>query len=120
MIKIVMLTFMIVSLGSLNKSQAGSEGMKDLPLIKAGKIHTVDGSEDFESEKGFGDEEPMVKMMNLMMVEGSGYEGMSMGKAITPKSAPSPSEHWYLRPSLVHPSPNHSRLSSPMAVSRIK
>ncbi len=62
----------------LNLAQAGTEGMPSMPKLEPKKITTVQGNEDFESQKGFGDQAPMVQMMNLMMVEGSGMEGMSM------------------------------------------
>lgn len=56
---------------------AGTESMPSMPTIKS-KIYTVKNGEDLDSQKGFGDEEAMTRMMNLMMVEGSGYEGMDM------------------------------------------
>ncbi len=57
---------------------AGNEGMPSMPLIKAKRIYTVTAKDDLDAEKGFGDQEPMVRMMNLMMVEGSGMQGMDM------------------------------------------
>lgn len=59
-------------------ANAGTESMPSMPKIQPHKVMTVKGGEDFESQKGFGDQAPMVRMMNLMMVEGSGMEGMSM------------------------------------------
>ncbi len=93
MLKLITISFLLASTSIPTTLHAGTEGMKDLPQIKSGQIHTVDGSEDFESEKGFGDQEPMVKMMNLMMVEGSGYEGMTMGKDASMKKNPPSSGH---------------------------
>jgi hypothetical protein len=58
--------------------RAGSEGMPSMPLIQPKKTFTVKDGSELESQRGFGDQEPEVKMMNLMMVEGSGMEGMSM------------------------------------------
>ena len=57
---------------------AGTQGMSSMPTIQPKKVYTVKGDEDFDSQKGFGEEESMTRMMNLMMVEGSGYEGMDM------------------------------------------
>lgn len=63
-------------LGSV--SFAGTEGMPSMPLIKEKRIFTVTANDDLRAEQGFGDQAPMVKMMNLMMVEGSGMQGMDM------------------------------------------
>lgn len=52
------------------------ESMKDLPLLKEDHFYIVTGKEDFSKIMGFGIEDSKVNMMNLMMVEGSGYEGM--------------------------------------------
>ena len=57
---------------------AAQESMSSMPQIKA-KSYTVQNPDQLNDSKGFGDDAPMVKMMNLMMVEGSGYEGMDMG-----------------------------------------
>ena len=60
---------------------ADSEGMKQMPKITPKKIYTVKSKangEDILDSRGFGDKEPEVRMMNLMMVEGSGVEGMDM------------------------------------------
>ncbi len=59
-------------------ASAGTESMPSMPKIQPHKVTTVKGDEDFESQKGFGDQAPIVRMMNLMMVEGSGMEGMVM------------------------------------------
>ena len=67
-----------INLMFLNFASAATEGMPSMPKLQPKKIMTVQGNEDFESQKGFGDQAPMVKMMNLMMVEGSGMEGMTM------------------------------------------
>jgi hypothetical protein len=60
---------------------AGSEGMPGMPIISPKKTYSVpskDAGEELQDQRGFGDQEPMVRMMNLMMVGGSGYEGMNM------------------------------------------
>ena len=41
-------------------------------------LDTPFGSDGLVGQSGFGDNEASVKMMNLMMVEGSGMEGMDM------------------------------------------
>lgn len=83
--------FLLISL----TGYAGTEGMPNMPTIKAKQTHVVKTTEDGETlrdERGFGDKEPEVKMMNLMMVEGSGYAGMDMSNgmkmAANDKSAP--------------------------------
>jgi hypothetical protein len=66
---------------------ASEQSMPSMPMIKEKRTFTVTTKDDLQDEKGFGDQEPQVKMMNLMMVEGSGMEGMSMdmkaGKQMT-------------------------------------
>ncbi len=62
-------------------ASAGTEGMPSMPKIEPKRTINVQGNEDFESQQGFGDQAPMVQMMNLMMVEGSGLEGMEMDMA---------------------------------------
>jgi hypothetical protein len=54
------------------------EAMEAMPMIEPKRVYTVTGKEDFESLMGYGRDEPMVGMMNLMMVEGSDMEGMEM------------------------------------------
>lgn len=54
------------------------EAMEAMPMIEPKRIYTVTGKEDFEAIMGYGRLEKMVAMMNLMMVEGSGMEGMEM------------------------------------------
>lgn len=57
------------------------EMMNQMPKIKPKASYTVESKEkgeDLLDSRGFGDKEPMVRMMNLMMVEGSGVEGMDM------------------------------------------
>lgn len=61
-----------------NAATAGTEGMASMPTIQPKRVYTVTGKDDLRAGQGFGDQEPMVKMMNLMMVEGSGMEGMDM------------------------------------------
>lgn len=60
---------------------AGTEGMPHMPQAQekgAYVIQNEDQGATLQDERGFGDREPMVRMMNLMMVEGSGYQGMDM------------------------------------------
>jgi hypothetical protein len=71
--KILIVGFILVS----NLSWAGNESMPSMPKIE-GKTYVLKGDEGLDEKKGFGDNESMTKMMNLMMVEGSGYEGMDM------------------------------------------
>lgn len=69
---------------------AGTEGMPSMPLIKAKRIYTVTAQDDLQAQQGFGDQEPIVKMMNLMMVEGSGLQGMDMSKGQTVAATEAP------------------------------
>jgi hypothetical protein len=60
---------------------AANEGMPNMPKVNAKRVYMVKSQEEGETlldDRGFGEKEPEVKMMNLMMVEGSGYEGMDM------------------------------------------
>jgi hypothetical protein len=80
-----------------NSSQAAEEGMPRMPRIAPKNSYTVrsvDQGKSLLEQRGFGDQEPMVRMMNLMMVGGSGYEGMDMQNisAATVSKAPSPAE----------------------------
>ncbi len=76
--------FVAVFSSLLILSAAGAEsvqGMTGLPLVKPKKTYSVstkDQGEELLEQRGFGDQEPEVRMMNLMMVEGSGFEGMDM------------------------------------------
>ncbi len=66
---------------SISSARAGTEGMPSMPRIEAKKVYSVPSEEEGErllEDRGFGDKEPEVRMMNLMMVEGSGFEGMDM------------------------------------------
>jgi hypothetical protein len=78
-------------------SYAAEEGMPRMPRItpkNSYKIETAQQGEDLLNQRGYGDQEPMVRMMNLMMVGGSGYEGMDMQNmsAATAPKVPSPAE----------------------------
>lgn len=69
---------------------AGTEGMPSMPKIQEKQVHVVKQGDDFDEQKGFGDQESMTRMMNLMMVEGSGYEGMDMeGMKLADNNSPS-------------------------------
>lgn len=61
--------------------------MTQMPKIRPKHIITVQGQEGekLQDQRGFGDDEPAVGMMNQMMVEGSGMEGMDMG-SMKPKA----------------------------------
>jgi hypothetical protein len=61
---------------------AATDSMANMPTIQPKKSYAVSSSEageELQAQRGFGEQEPMVRMMNLMMVEGSGMEGMDMG-----------------------------------------
>jgi hypothetical protein len=73
---LALLTFSSVS------TYAESEGMPSMPLIQPKRTFVVSSTDDLQSQQGFGDKEPEVKMQNLMMVEGSGMEGMNMGSHV--------------------------------------
>ena len=49
-----------------------------MPQLEQKSSYTVTGAEDWEVRTGFGKLAPMVRMMILMMVTGSGMEGMNM------------------------------------------
>ena len=61
---------------------AATEGMSQMPHVKPASVYVIpnkEAGEELQENRGYGANEPMVRMMNLMMVEGSGYEGMDMG-----------------------------------------
>lgn len=75
-------TFILLSLFSI-RGMAGEE-MANMPKIQPKDTYTIKSQaqgEDLLDNRGFGDKEPMVRMMNLMMVEGSGMTGMDMKMA---------------------------------------
>lgn len=72
---------------------AGTEGMKEMKVLKPKSINTVKGNENFDQQKGFGDQEPQIKMKNLMMVGGSGMEGMEMESTKLVASKEQPEKH---------------------------
>lgn len=62
-------------------SFAAENHMPTMPKLKPHKIFEVKDqniSDQIMKDRGFGDAEEEVRMMNLMMVEGSGLEGMDM------------------------------------------
>lgn len=78
--RIIMIFALTASLSNLALAE-GTQSMPGMPLIKPKKsysVKTTDQGEELVEQRGFGDKEPEVRMMNLMMVEGSGYEGMDM------------------------------------------
>lgn len=99
---------LVVSLSTF--AFADKEGMPSMPIIQAKRIFIVQGHEDLESQMGFGDQEPMVRMMNLMMVEGSGMEGMDMNTVDMNKShgAMAEMKHGHESPKQAS-SPNHQK-----------
>ncbi len=75
---------LVAILANSTLALALEEGMTQMPKIKPKTSYTVqtnEKGEDLLDSRGFGEKEPMVRMMNLMMVEGSGYEGMDMNDA---------------------------------------
>ncbi|MBU6429944.1 MAG: FixH family protein [Cyanobacteria bacterium REEB65] len=53
---------------------AHQEGMPHMPVLQASKsytIHAADRIHELQDQEGFGDQAPLVRMMNRMMVEGS-------------------------------------------------
>lgn len=77
--RFIILFGMLLSLPTF--SWGAEEGMTHMPKIKPKNSYIVQSNEkgeDIQDQRGFGEKEPMVRMMNLMMVEGSGYEGMDM------------------------------------------
>jgi hypothetical protein len=77
-------------------AHAGTDAFPNMPKIQPKKTFSVqnaDAGEDLQAERGFGEQEPMVRMMNLMMVEGSGMEGMDMGSMKMTASNEAPPKH---------------------------
>jgi len=62
------------------KGMTGIADMKTatIPELKEKGTYTATGDENWEKQTGFGKNAGMVGMMNLMMVGGSGMEGMKM------------------------------------------
>lgn len=56
----------------------GGHAASTLPQLKEKSSYAWQDGMDFETRSGFGKLEPMVRMMILMMVGGSGMEGMKM------------------------------------------
>ena len=62
---------------------SGSESMPSVSVAVPKRVYTISNPSEIDqlkTEQGFGIHAPAVKMMNLMMVRGSGYEGMDMSK----------------------------------------
>ena len=77
---LIQLCFVLINSISFS-ALASREGMTQMPKINPKVTYTIESNEkgeDLQDQRGFGSQEPMVRMMNLMMVEGSGYEGMDM------------------------------------------
>ncbi len=82
--------FLSLSIGAW----AVEESMPGMPRIvpkRTYKVETVEQGESLLEERGYGDQEPIVRMMNLMMVGGSGYEGMDMSQMSS--GAPATPDH---------------------------
>jgi hypothetical protein len=56
----------------------GKESMPNMPIIKPKRVFTVENPEELAAQAGFGKDAKEIEMMNQMMVEGSGMEGMDM------------------------------------------
>jgi hypothetical protein len=79
---------------------AAEEGMKSMPKISPRKGFVIGSPAEGEllrEDAGFGAKEPVVRMKNLMMVGGSGYEGMNM-LAGAPGTEPAESGHGHQHP----------------------
>lgn len=73
-----------------------AESMKEMPKIEPKSsivVKTKEEGEALQKARGFGAREPKVRMMNLMMVEGSGLEGMDMAKPHDPSLEESHEHH---------------------------
>jgi hypothetical protein len=65
---------------------AAEDGMVSMPKIQPKRtitVKTADEGESLQEDRGFGEKDAEVSMMNLMMVEGSGYEGMDMNAGMS-------------------------------------
>lgn len=77
------LVFFAVALSVSTSAWCIEEGMPKMLRIQPKRVYSVKTPQEGEElleQRGYGDKEPMVRMMNLMMVDGSGYEGMEMGE----------------------------------------
>ena len=59
----------------------GKEFMPGMPILKTKRVFTVEDPEGLLKQAGFTKDAKDVEMMNQMMVEGSGMEGMDMGSS---------------------------------------
>lgn len=84
---------------SAPSTMKAEESMPNMPRIEPQRVYSVgteQEGEDLLEERGFGEQEPRVRMMNRMMVGGSGLENMDMGDRMggRPKETqPSMSDH---------------------------
>ncbi len=79
--KISVMSFALLILSASSVLGASTQSMPSLKTIQPKKVFSVSSreeGEELQANRGFGDQEGEVRMMNLMMVEGSGYEGMDM------------------------------------------
>jgi hypothetical protein len=65
---------------ALGTSVSAGEEMPGMPIVHPKREFVLQPGqgEALRAQRGFGLDAPMINMMNLMMVEGSGYEGMDM------------------------------------------
>ena len=78
--KLILILFLTTSLITTS-TWSGEEGMPKMPIIQPKKTYVIPNQktgDELLEQRGYGDQEPMVRMMNLMMVGGSEYEGMDM------------------------------------------
>lgn len=68
---------MTQSMEHSSNASMNHEGMR-MAQAKETSVTVISGDEDWASYQGFGNNDPMVAMMNMMMVGGSGMEGMKM------------------------------------------
>jgi hypothetical protein len=61
----------------MKKNESG-ESMSQIPMAQEKKVYTVTGKENFDEIEGYGQNDSMAGMMNLMMIEGSGMQEMKM------------------------------------------
>lgn len=87
--KTAALFFSFALLAHMPLCGAAEEGMTQMPKIqsKTSIVASDEKGEELLEGRGFGDKEPTVRMMNLMMVEGSGLEGMEMNHEPSMKTA---------------------------------
>ncbi|HET6381806.1 MAG TPA: FixH family protein [Armatimonadota bacterium] len=66
------------TMSGMTETAANSLSDMGVPVLQPERVFTVTGGQDWKATSGFGHNAPMVKMMNLMMVEGAGMGKMKM------------------------------------------